>query len=194
MSPEPKVDSSARLDEAQVGRISREESGRSVDTLIRVFGDIDVAEDAVRESFAVALRRWPADGLPPNPGGWITTTARNRAIDRLRHESRGRQLLGVVAVLSPGHYDPETTEGEGSVQDDRLRLIFTCCHSALSTEAQVALTLRLLGGLSTREVASSFRAYWRSCSCSSPAARRERAPTARSCSSESRTAADGIGP
>ena len=96
------------------------------------------------------------DGLPPNPGGWITTTARNRAIDRLRRESRGRELLSEVAVLSPGNDDPGMPEEVGPVQDDRLRLIFTCCHPALSTEAQVALTLRLLGGLSTKEVARSF--------------------------------------
>jgi len=127
-----------------------------VAALIRVFGDVDVAEDAVQEAFAVALRKWPADGLPPNPGGWITTTARNRAIGRLRRESRGRELLGEVAVLSPAHDDPGTPQEVGPVQDDRLRLIFTCCHPALSTEAQVALTLRLLGGLSTTEVARSF--------------------------------------
>jgi RNA polymerase sigma-70 factor, ECF subfamily len=139
--------------EADVGRIFREESGRSVAALIRVFGDIDVAEDAVQEAFAVALRKWPADGLPPNPGGWITTTARNRAIDRLRRESRGRELLEEVAVLTPGNDDPEDV---GPVADDRLRLIFTCCHPGLSTEAQVALTLRLLGGLSTKQVARSF--------------------------------------
>jgi len=102
------------------------------------------------------LSTWPGDGLPPNPGGWITTTARNRAIDRLRRESRGRELLSGVAVLWPGHDDPGMPEEVGPVQDDRLRLIFTCCHPALSTEAQVALTLRLLGGLSTREVARSF--------------------------------------
>ncbi len=125
-------------------------------TLIRLFGDIDLAEDAVQEAFAVALSKWPADGLPPNPGGWITTTARNRAIDRLRRESRGRELLGEVAVLLPGDDDPPKQEEVGPVQDDRLRLIFTCCHPALSTEAQVALTLRLLGGLSTKEVARSF--------------------------------------
>src|SRR5207247_10880124 len=135
--------------EAEVGRIFREEYGRSVAALIRVFGDIDVAEDAVQEAFAVALRKWLGDGLPPNPGGWITTTARNRAIDRLRRESRGRELLGDVAALSPGNDDPGAPEKEGPVQDDRLRLIFTCCHPALSMEAQVALTLRLLGGLST---------------------------------------------
>jgi RNA polymerase sigma-70 factor (ECF subfamily) len=144
------------LDEVEIGRIFREESGRSVATLIRVFGDIDVAEDAVQEAFAVALRTWPGDGVPPNPGGWITTTARNRAIDRLRRESRGRELLGEVAVLSPGNDDPGMSEEGGLVHDDRLRLIFTCCHPALSTEAQVALTLRLLGGLSTKEVARSF--------------------------------------
>ncbi|MBT2391856.1 RNA polymerase sigma factor [Streptomyces sp. ISL-1] len=143
-------------DEAAVGRIFREESGRSVAALIRVFGDIDVAEDAVQEAFAVALRTWPGGGLPPNPGGWITTTARRRAIDRLRHESRERELLSEAAVLSPGTDDPDMPEEAWPVQDDRLRLIFTCCHPALSTEAQVALTLRLLGGLSTREVARSF--------------------------------------
>jgi RNA polymerase sigma-70 factor, ECF subfamily len=149
-------DASAKLDEVEVGRIFREEFGRSVAALIRVVGDIDVAEDAVQEAFAVALRKWPGAGVPPNPGGWITTTARNRAIDRLRRESRGWELLGEVAVLSPGNDDPAIPEEVGPVEDDRLRLIFTCCHPALSTEAQVALTLRLLGGLSTKEVARSF--------------------------------------
>jgi RNA polymerase sigma-70 factor (ECF subfamily) len=139
------------VDEALIGRIFREESGRSVATLIRIFGDIDLAEDAVQEAFALALRKWPDDGLPPNPGGWITTTARNRAIDHLRRESRGRELLGQVV-------EPETPpiEEVRPVQDDRLRLIFTCCHPALSTEARIALTLRLLGGLTTAEVARAF--------------------------------------
>ena len=150
------ADGARGLDEAEVGRIFREESGRSVAALIRAFGDIDVAEDAVQEAFAVALSKWPRDGLPPNPGGWITTTARNRAIDRLRREARGRELLGETAALAPASGDPGIPEEEGPVQDDRLRLIFTCCHPALSTEAQVALTLRLLGGLSTKEVATSF--------------------------------------
>jgi RNA polymerase sigma-70 factor (ECF subfamily) len=127
-----------------------------VAALIRAFGDIDVAEDAVQDAFAVALRKWPRDGFPPNPGGWITTTARNRAIDRLRRESRRRELLGEAAVLSPDNDDPGIPEEVGPVQDDRLRLIFTCCHPALSAEAQVALTLRLLGGLTTKEVARSF--------------------------------------
>jgi RNA polymerase sigma-70 factor (ECF subfamily) len=149
-------DAPATLDQAEVGRIFREESGRSVATLIGVFGDIDLAEDAVQEAFAVALDKWPADGLPPNPGGWITTTARNRAIDRLRRETRGRELLGEVAALALGDQEPDMPEDPGAVPDDRLRLIFTCCHPALSTQAQVALTLRLLGGLSTNQVARSF--------------------------------------
>jgi RNA polymerase sigma-70 factor, ECF subfamily len=148
--------SGARLVEADIGQIFREEFGRSVAALVRAFGDIDAAEDAVQEAFAVALVRWPRDGRPPNPGGWITTTARNRGIDRLRRESRGRELLGEVAVLSGGGDDRGVPEEDGPVDDDRLRLIFTCCHPALSQEAQVALTLRLLGGLSTKEVASSF--------------------------------------
>jgi RNA polymerase sigma-70 factor (ECF subfamily) len=149
-------DRSAAFDEAEIGRIFREESGQSVASLIRVFGDIDIAEDAVQDAFAIALRKWPREGLPPNPGGWITTTARNRGIDRLRRESRGRELLGELAVLSSGGDDRGERDEEGPVNDDRLRLIFTCCHPALSREAQVSLTLRLLGGLSTGEVARSF--------------------------------------
>jgi RNA polymerase sigma-70 factor (ECF subfamily) len=140
------------IDEAAIGRIFRAESGRSVAALISFCGDIDAAEDAVQEAFTIALRTWPADGLPPNPGGWITTTARNRALDRLRREARGRELLGAAATLA-GRDDPEEV---GEVPDDRLRLIFTCCHPALSTETRVALTLRLLCGLSTAEVARAF--------------------------------------
>jgi RNA polymerase sigma-70 factor (ECF subfamily) len=149
-------DAATRLEDAEVGRIFREEAGRSLAALIGVFGDIDLAEDAVQEAFAVALHRWPRDGLPPNPGGWITTTARNHAIDRLRRERRGRQLLGQMAVLAPGDDEPGMLQEVGLMQDERLRLIFTCCHPALSTQAQVALTLRLLGGLSTKQVARSF--------------------------------------
>jgi RNA polymerase sigma-70 factor, ECF subfamily len=145
-----------KLDQAEVGRVFREESGRSVAALTGVFGDLDLAEDAVQEAFAAALGKWPVEGLPPNPGGWITTTARNRALDRLRRQARGRELLGEVAVLLPGNGGPGTPEEWEPVPDDRLRLIFTCCHPALSSEAQVALTLRLLGGLSTRQVASAF--------------------------------------
>ncbi|HEX9379771.1 MAG TPA: sigma-70 family RNA polymerase sigma factor [Gaiellaceae bacterium] len=150
------IDAIPGVEEAEIGRIFREESGRSVAALIRAFGDIDVAEDAVQDAFAVAVRKWLRNGLPPNPGGWITTTARNRAIDRLRRESRRRELLGEAAVLSPANDDPGIPEEMSPVQDDRLRLIFTCCHPALSMEAQVALTLRLLGGLTTKEVARSF--------------------------------------
>ena len=144
------------IDPCEVGRIFREESGRSIATLIRRFGDIDVAEDAVQDAFAIALERWPVDGLPPNPGGWVTTTARNRAIDRLRRAARERELLGQASVMGPEPFDRDAPEEVGPVQDDRLRLIFTCCHPALAVEAQVALTLRLLGGLSTSEVASAF--------------------------------------
>ena len=147
------ADGASTLDEAEIGRIFRQESGRAVATLIRVLGDIDIAEDAVQEAFAVAQQRWPSAGLPPNPGGWITTTARNRAIDRLRRESRERELVGELTARTA---DPDLPEEVGLVRDDRLRLIFTCCHPALSTEAQVALTLRLLGGLTTAEVAHSF--------------------------------------
>jgi len=147
------ADAASTLDEAEIGRIFREESGRAVATLIRVLGDIDMAEDAVQEAFAVAQQRWPSAGLPPNPGGWITTTARNRAIDRLRRESRERELVGELTARTA---DPDLPEEVGLMRDDRLRLIFTCCHPALSTEAQVALTLRLLAGLTTAEVARAF--------------------------------------
>ena len=150
------VDAVPKLDEADVARVFREEYGRCVATLIRVFRDIDLAEDAVQEAFAVALGKWPGEGLPPNPGGWITTTARNRAIDRLRRESRGRELLNDEALRSSDHDDSALPEEVGRMQDDRLRLIFTCCNPALPTEAQVALTLRLLGGFTTGEVARAF--------------------------------------
>ena len=148
------VEAAPKLDEAEVGRIFREESGRSVAALIRAFGQIEIAEDSVQDAFALALRVWPRDGLPPNPGGWITTTARRCAIDRLRRDVRGRELLQDLAVLDRPHR-PEAQE-VGPVPDDRLRLIFTCCHPALAPEAQIALTLRLLGGLSTDEVARAF--------------------------------------
>ena len=144
----------ARVGEATTGQVFREEYGRSVAALIRVFGQIEIAEDAVQDAFVLALRVWPRDGLPPNPGGWITTTARRCAIDRLRRDVRGRELLQDLAVLDHPH-SPGAQE-VGPVPDDRLRLIFTCCHPALAPEAQVALTLRLLGGLSTEEVARAF--------------------------------------
>ncbi|MFI6536455.1 RNA polymerase sigma factor [Nonomuraea sp. NPDC050547] len=144
-----------------IGQIFRQEYGRSLAALIGWFGDIDVAEDAVQEAYALALNRWPAEGLPPNPGGWITTTARHRAIDRLRRRTRERRLLDEAALLAGGD-DGDGDDGGGpaeaggAVPDDRLRLIFTCCHPALAAETQVALTLRLLGGLSTEQVARCF--------------------------------------
>lgn len=138
-----------------VERVFREVFGQAVATLVRIFGDITLAEDAVQEAFLMASRRWPSDGIPPNPAGWIVTTARNRAIDELRRSTRGRELheqLGTVAATS----EEQELEGDGRVKDDRLRLIFTCCHPALRTEHRVALTLRLLGGLSVEDVARSF--------------------------------------
>jgi RNA polymerase sigma-70 factor, ECF subfamily len=141
---------------ADISRIFRDEYGRSVAALIRALGDIDLAEDAVQEAFTIALRKWPHTGPPPNPGGWITTTARNAAIDRRRREARGQELLRDVAMLLPGHEEADKPGTVTPLEDDRLRLIFTCCHPALSVDAQVALTLRLLCGLSTAEVARSF--------------------------------------
>ena len=138
---------------ADLARTYRDERGRVVATLIRLFGDIDVAEEAVQEAFVAASERWPARGTPPNPGGWILTTARNRAIDRLRREST-RHDRHVAATRLHTHDDPP--EEVGPVADDRLRLIFTCCHPALATSAQVALTLKLLGGLETEAIARAF--------------------------------------
>ncbi len=141
-----------------IERVFREAYGQAVATLVRVFGDITLAEDAVQDAFAVAGDRWARDGVPPNPAGWIITTARRRAIDHLRRAARGRELheqLG-AADAPPPDADVEDWEGDGPVSDDQLRLIFTCCHPALRTEHQVALTLRLLGGLSVDEVARSF--------------------------------------
>ncbi|WP_155992968.1 RNA polymerase sigma factor [Nocardioides sp. URHA0020] len=135
-----------------VERIYREEYGRIVASLVRRFGDLDVAEDAAAEALLVALERWPTDGVPPNPGGWLTTTARNRAIDRLRRESH-RDAKHQAALTM---HDDTPHEPTGPVEDDRLRLIFACCHPALAPEARVALTLRLLGGLTVAEVAQAF--------------------------------------
>ena len=141
------------VDASQLERIFREESGRVVATLVRLFGDIDIAEEMVQEAFVVASERWPETGLPPNPGGWITTTARNRAIDRLRREGSRHDRHTQAALL---HQSSEPVEPEGDVKDDRLRLIFTCCHPALAPSAQIALTLRLLGGLETPYIARAF--------------------------------------
>ena len=136
----------------EIERVFREEYGRAVAVLARHFGDIDIAEEAVQDAFTVAVQRWPAAGLPPSPAGWIITTARNRAVDRLRREASREDRHAQAALLHARGDPPE----EGSVHDDRLRLIFTCCHPALATGAQVALTLRLLGGLTTAEIAHAF--------------------------------------
>ena len=140
------------LPAAEVERVFRQEYGRAVAVLVGVFGDIDVAEEAVQDAFAAAVQRWPSAGLPPSPAGWIITTARNRAIDRLRREASREDRHAQAALV---HARGETAE-EGPVRDDRLRLIFTCCHPALGTGVQVALTLRLLGGLTTAEIARAF--------------------------------------
>jgi RNA polymerase sigma-70 factor (ECF subfamily) len=134
-----------------IERIFRAEYGRSVAVLTRVFGDLDTAEEAVQDAFVTALQRWPVDGVPPSPAGWIITTARNRAIDRLRRDAARAGKHGAAAMLFHNDVAPETT-----VDDDRLRLIFTCCHPALAKPAQIALTLRLLGGLTTTEIAHAF--------------------------------------
>ncbi|MGZ4735633.1 MAG: RNA polymerase sigma factor [Acidimicrobiia bacterium] len=141
------------VDAVELERIFREESGRVVATLVRLFGDIDIAEEMAQEAFAIASERWPADGVPPNPGGWLTTTARNRAIDRLRREASRHDRHAQAALL---HEHGEPLEPVGDVSDDRLRLIFTCCHPALAPSAQIALTLRLLGGLETPYIARAF--------------------------------------
>jgi RNA polymerase sigma-70 factor (ECF subfamily) len=140
-----------------VERVFRAEYGRAVSVLVRVFGDIDIAEDAVQDAFARAVARWPADGLPPSPAGWIITTARNQAIDRLRREASRASRHAQAALLHASREAAGTDPAEeGPVRDDRLRLLFTCCHPALSPAAQVALTLRLLGGLSTGQIAHAF--------------------------------------
>jgi RNA polymerase sigma-70 factor (ECF subfamily) len=137
---------------AEIERVFREEYGRVVAVLVRVFGNIDIAEEAVQDAFATAVVRWPKRGVPPAPAGWIITTARNRAIDRLRREASRDDRHARAALLHARDEPPE----ESAVQDDRLRLIFTCCHPSLSMAARVALTLRLLGGLSTPEIARAF--------------------------------------
>jgi RNA polymerase sigma-70 factor (ECF subfamily) len=167
------------VDATAIERVFREEYGRAVAVLVRVFGDIDVAEESVQEAFTVAVQRWPATGVPPSPAGWIITTARHRAIDRLRREAsrHDRQTQAQLLHSRTQPHDPvglsatssswsssETSDSsessdereEASVSDDRLRLIFTCCHPALAPTAQVALTLRLLGGLNTAEIARAF--------------------------------------
>ena len=135
-----------------IAGVFRAEHGRAVAVLARVFGDLEIAEDAVQDAFAAAVEKWPESGVPPSPAGWIITTARNRAIDRLRRESARADKQAEAALL---HAQDEPVE-EGAVHDDRLRLIFTCCHPALALNVRVALTLRMLGGLTTAEIAHAF--------------------------------------
>jgi RNA polymerase sigma-70 factor, ECF subfamily len=142
----------AAVGQHEIEAVFRAEYGRAVAVLTRVFGSIDVAEDAVQEAFSAAVRRWPEAGLPPSPAGWIITTARNRAIDHLRREA-SRDDRHAQAALIQAASEPEE---EGPVRDERLRLIFTCCHPALARASQVALTLRLLGGLTTAQIAHLF--------------------------------------
>jgi len=145
--PTTQVDSQRAIE-----RIYREEYGRIVASLVRRFGDIDIAEEAAGEALLAAVEKWPVDGVPPNPGGWLTTTAGNRAIDKLRRESHRDAKHQAALMIS----DDTPHEPTGPVEDDRLRLIFTCCHPALAPEARVALTLRLLGGLTVAEIAQAF--------------------------------------
>ncbi|MEZ0577421.1 RNA polymerase sigma factor [Nocardioides sp. MH1] len=140
---------------AAIERVFREEYGRLIASLVRRFGDIDIAEEAAGEALLTALEKWPAEGVPPNPGGWLTTTAGNRAIDRLRREKlrdtkhrQAAEMYDDTPHQSTGPFDP--------AEDDRLRLMFTCCHPALAPEARIALTLRLLGGLTVPEIAQAF--------------------------------------
>ena len=142
---------------AAIERVFREHSGRAIAVLVRLLGDIDAAEEAVQDAFLAAVRRWPVEGVPPSPAGWIVTTARHRAIDRWRREStrddRHAAAFRLHAARRPAEPEPEE---DGTVPDDRLRLVFTCCHPALALPARVALTLRLLGGLTTGEIAAAF--------------------------------------
>jgi RNA polymerase sigma-70 factor, ECF subfamily len=133
-----------------VERVFRAVHGQAVATLVRVFGDITLAEDAVHDAYVTALHRWPRDGVPDNPAGWIVTVARHRAVDVLRRERRGRDLTEQMAT------ERRRTNEPGSMQDDQLRLVFTCCHPAIRVEDQVALTLRLIAGLTPSQVAAAF--------------------------------------
>lgn len=149
-----------------IARIFRKEYGRAVAVLVRVFGSLDIAEDAVQDAFTAAVQRWPSAGIPPSPAGWIITTARNRAIDRLRRDAAGEDKYAQAALLhsrtgeasgvAPEDLLLDELADEAEMRDDTLRLIFTCCHPALGMPARVALTLRLLGGLTTAEIARSF--------------------------------------
>ncbi len=138
--------------EEAVTRAHREEWARVVAALTRRFGDLDIAEESAAEAFATAVERWPSDGVPPNPGAWLTTTANRKAIDRIRRESKRDDKQKEALMV----YDDDPPEPLGAIDDDRLRLIFTCCHPALATDARLALTLRMVGGLTVPEIARAF--------------------------------------
>ena len=137
---------------AAIIQAHHEEWARVVASLARRFGDLDIAEEAAAEAFATAVRRWPADGIPPNPGAWLTTTANRKAIDRIRRENKRDDKQKQAQML----YDDDPPGPPGAIDDERLRLIFTCCHPALAMETRVALTLRMVGGLSVPEIARAF--------------------------------------
>ncbi len=140
-----------------VDAVFREEGGAILATLIRACGDFDLAQDALQDAIATAIERWPREGVPHNPAAWLTTTARRRAIDRIRRDQRfARKLQALGALLEGQEGLPERPAEDGHIADDRLRLIFTCCHPAIAPEAQVALTLRTLCGLTTAEIARAF--------------------------------------
>jgi RNA polymerase sigma-70 factor (ECF subfamily) len=135
-----------------IARAHREEWARVVASLTRRFGDLDIAEEAAAEAFAICVERWPVDGVPPNPGAWLTTTARHKAIDRIRRENKRGDKQKEARML----YDDDPPEPVGAIDDERLRLIFTCCHPALAMQTRVALTLRMVGGLTVAEIARAF--------------------------------------
>ncbi|HTE46469.1 MAG TPA: sigma factor, partial [Gemmatimonadaceae bacterium] len=149
-----------RSTDDSVVRVFREESSRALATLIRILGDFDAAEEALQDAFVVAVEQWAREGVPANPRAWLVSTARFRAIDRMRRDARFEAKAESIAqmnVAEQSHHAPaDVPDDEGGVDDDRLRLIFTCCHPALARDAQVGLTLRTICGLTTDEIARAF--------------------------------------
>jgi RNA polymerase sigma-70 factor (ECF subfamily) len=149
-------DRATEITRVEIERLFRDAYGRAVSVLVRICGDIDLAEEMVQDAFVAALERWPSSGIPPSPAGWIITTARNRAIDRFRREATRDERHTRAALATAIALPEDELLDEGPMRDDQLRLIFTCCHPALAPEVQVALTLRLIGGLTTAEIARAF--------------------------------------